>query len=465
MPFDILDAVLLSRLQFAFTIAVHIIFPALTIGLASWLAYLEGMWLKTDHPVYLEIYQFWVKIFAVNFGMGVVSGLVMSYEFGTNWSQFSDSVGNVIGPLLGFEVLTAFFLEASFLGIMLFGAGRVSKRMHFASTIIVAIGTLISAFWILSANSWMQTPTGFHVGDNNILYPDNWMEIIFNPSFIPRFFHMVTAAYLTTAFVIAGVAAWYMLKGRFVKPAQIMFANTMIAIAILAPTQLVIGDIHGTNTLAYQPEKIAAIEGLWDTTQYADLLLFAVPDENMQTNHHEIRIPGAASFILTHSWDGEVQGLKEFAPNIPPVAPVFYSFRIMVGIGMLMLLTGFVALCLYYRKQLFNSTWFQRWCILMAPSGFIAVIAGWCVTEIGRQPYIVFGVLKTIDMASPVPAAAVAWSLLLFVIVYFAVFGAGIYYILRLVKKGPKLGDWHDLYGAHHMKEPTTLADVFNLTP
>lgn len=464
MPFDILDAVLLSRMQFAFTVAIHIIFPALTIGLASWLAYLEGMWLKTDHPVYLEIYQFWVKIFAVNFGMGVVSGLVMSYEFGTNWSQFSDSVGNVIGPLLGFEVLTAFFLEASFLGIMLFGAGRVSKRMHFASTIIVAIGTLISAFWILSANSWMQTPTGFHVGENNILYPDNWMEIIFNPSFMPRFFHMVTAAYLTTAFVIAGVAAWYMLKGRFVKPAQIMFAKTMIAIAILAPVQIVIGDIHGTNTLAYQPEKVAAIEGLWDTTQYADLLLFAVPDENMQTNHHEIRIPGAASLILTHSWDGEVQGLKEFAPNIAPVAPVFYSFRIMVGIGMLMLLTGLVALFLYWKKRLFSSRTFQRWCILMAPSGFIAVIAGWCVTEIGRQPYVVFGVLKTIDMASPVPAAAVAWSLLLFVIVYFAVFGAGVYYILRLVKKGPKLGDWHDMYGAHNMKEPTTLADVFKLT-
>lgn len=464
MPFDMLDAVFLSRLQFAFTVAMHIIFPALTIGLASWLAYLEGMWLKTDHPIYLEIYQFWVKIFAVNFGMGVVSGLVMSYQFGTNWSQFSDSVGNVIGPLLGFEVLTAFFLEASFLGIMLFGAGRVSKRMHFASTLIVAFGTLLSAFWILSANSWMQTPTGFTVGENNILYPDNWLDIVFNPSFAPRFFHMVTGAYLTTAFVIAGVAAWYMLKGRFVKPAQIMFAKTMIAIAILAPVQILIGDIHGTNTLAYQPEKVAAIEGLWDTTQYADLLLFAVPDEDMQTNHHEIRIPGLASLILTHSFDGELQGLKEFAPNIAPVAPVFYAFRIMVGIGVLMLLTGLIALFLYSKKRLFTSAWFQRWCVLMAPSGFIAVIAGWCVTEIGRQPYVVFGVLKTADMASPVPAAAVAWSLLLFVVVYLAVFGAGVYYIIRLIKKGPKLGDWHDLYGAHHVKEPATLADVFKLT-
>lgn len=463
MLVDILDAVLLSRLQFAFTIAVHIIFPALTIGLASWLAYLEGMWLKTDHPVYLEIYQFWVKIFAVNFGMGVVSGLVMSYEFGTNWSHFSNSVGNVIGPLLGFEVLTAFFLEASFLGIMLFGAGRVSKRMHFASTLIVAIGTLISAFWILSANSWMQTPTGFSVGENNILYPENWMDVVFNPSFLPRFFHMITASYLTTAFVIAGVAAWYMLKGQFIKPAQIMFAKTMIAIAILAPIQIVLGDIHGNNTLAYQPEKVAAIEALWDTTQYADLLLFALPDEDMQANHYEIKIPGAASLILTHSWDGEVVGLKEFAPNIPPVSLVFFSFRIMVGIGLLMLLTGLLALYLYYRKRLFSSTLFQRWCIMMVPSGFIAIIAGWCVTEVGRQPYIVYGVLKTIDMASPLPAVVVAWSLLLFVLVYFAVFGAGIYYILRLIHKGPKLGDWHDIYGSHHIKTPTTLADVFRL--
>jgi cytochrome d ubiquinol oxidase subunit I len=311
----------------------------------------------------------------------------------------------------------------------------------------------------------MQTPTGFHVGENNILYPDNWMDIIFNPSFLPRFFHMITASYLTTAFVIAGVAAWYMLKGRYIKMAQIMFANTMIAIAILAPLQIVLGDIHGTNTLAYQPEKVAAIEGLWDTKQYADLLLFAVPDEDMQTNHHEIRIPGMASLILTHSWDGEVQGLKEFMPNIAPVAPVFFSFRIMVGIGLLMLLTSVLAFCLYHRKRLFTSTLFQRWCILMAPSGFIAVIAGWCVTEIGRQPYVVFGVLKTADMASPVPAEVVAWSLLLFVVVYFAVFGAGIYYILRLVRKGPTLGQWHDdLYGGHHIKEPTTLADVFKLT-
>lgn len=437
--FFALDPVLLARIQFAFTVSFHIIFPAFTIGLASWLAVVEWRWLKTRNEVYKELYQFWIKIFAVTFGMGVVSGVVLSYQFGTNWSAFSDQVGNVIGPLLGYEVLTAFFLEASFLGIMLFGWGRVSERMHFVATLIVAGGTLVSAFWILAANSWMQTPQGFEIGEGGILYPTSWMEIIFNPSFPYRFAHMITAAYLTTAFTVGGIGAWYLFTKKHIKHARIMLGMAMIMAVFVAPLQLFIGDAHGLNTLKHQPVKVAAMEGIWETEQGAALRIFGVPDEEEEVTKYSIEIPKMASFILTHDMDGEVKGLKEWAKeDRPPVAWVFYSFRVMVAIGMAMILTGIFAIILWARKRLFDTRWFQIWCMALTPSGFIALLAGWFVTEIGRQPYVAYGIIRTSDGVSPVLGEYVALSLLAFIIVYTFVFGAGSYYILRLIGKGPQ---------------------------
>ncbi len=433
-----LDPVLLARIQFAFTISFHIVFPAFTIGLASWLAVVEWRWLKTGDKIYQEIYRMWIKIFAVCFGLGVVSGVVMSYQIGTNWSMFSDKVGNVIGPLLGYEVLTAFFLEASFLGIMLFGWGRVSPRMHFASTCIVAVGTLISAFWIISANSWMHTPQGFEIGADGLLYPTSWIEIIFNPSFPYRLIHMITAAYLTTAFVVGGVGAYYLWQKIHVKHAKIMFSMAMLMAVFIAPIQLFIGDMHGLNTLEYQPRKVAAMEGIWETEKGAALRIFAIPDQENQTNHYEIKIPKLASFILTHEWDGEIKGLKEWKPeDQPPVAIVFYSFRVMIGIGMAMILTGVFAVFLFFRKRLYDTKYFQYWCMAMTPTGFIAILAGWFVTEVGRQPYTVYGVLRTADSISPVIPEQIAITLLAFIITYIFLFGAGSYYIIKLIGKGP----------------------------
>lgn len=432
-----LDPLLLARIQFAFTVSFHIVFPAFTIGLASFLAVVEGLWLKTGRSVYREVYKFWVKIFAVCFGMGVVSGVVMSYEFGTNWSVFADHVGNVIGPLLGYEVLTAFFLEASFLGVMLFGWNRVSPRMHFASTVIVALGTLVSAFWILSANSWMQTPQGYSVGANGLLYPENWMEIIFNPSFPYRLAHMVTAAYLTTAFVVGGIGAWYLLQKRHVDHARVMLGMAMIMAIFVAPLQLMIGDVHGLNTLKYQPAKVAAMEGQWTREGNAALRLIAFPDEANETTKDILTVPGLASLILTHKKDGEIPGLKEFKPeDRPPVAIVFWSFRVMVGLGLAMIFTGIMAVILYFRKRLFDCKPFLMWCAAMTPAGFIALLAGWFVTEVGRQPYVAYGVLRTNEMVSPVLGEYVALSLLAFVIVYTLLFGAATYYILKLIGKG-----------------------------
>jgi cytochrome bd ubiquinol oxidase subunit I len=433
-----LDPVLLARIQFAFTISFHIVFPAFTIGLASFLAVVEGCYLKTNNSYYHDLYKFWVKIFAVAFGMGVVSGVVMSYQFGTNWSVFSDRTANVLGPLLGFEVLTAFFLEASFLGIMLFGWGRVSKRMHFVSTCIVAVGTLISAFWILSANSWMQTPQGFTIAADGRLYPSNWLEIIFNPSFPYRFIHMVTAAYLATAFVVGGVGAFYLWQKRHIPQAKIMLGMATMMAALLAPMHAYIGDLHGLNTLEYQPAKVAAMEGIWETEKSAGLRLFAWPDEENETNHYEIIIPKLASLILTHSLDGEIKGLKEWKKeDRPPVAWVFWSFRVMVGIGLLMILLGVLSAIYYFREKLFTSRRLQVCWMLMMPSGFIAVLAGWFVTEIGRQPYTAYGIIRTAESVSPaIMGPQVAWSLLAFVVMYILVFGAGSYYILKLIGKG-----------------------------
>lgn len=435
------DPVFLARIQFAFTVSFHIIFPAFTIGLASYLAMLEFLWLKTHKPVYKSLYKFWIKIFAVSFGMGVVSGIVLSYQFGTNWSGFSHLIGNVLGPLLAYEVLTAFFLEASFLGIMLFGWERVGDRLHFASTCIVAVGTLVSAFWILSANSWMHTPAGYEIKDG-IYYARDWLEIIFNPSFPYRFAHMVAGAYLTTAFVVIGVGAWYLLRGRFQEQARVMLSMGLWFVLIFAPAQLFIGDLHGLNVRDVQPAKLAAMEGHWETGGNVPLLLFAWPDQEAEKNHFEIGIPSAASLIITHSAEGEITGLKDFVPaDRPPVAIVFWSFRIMVALGFLMIFIAFAGLFLRWRGRMYDAPWFLNLAVYSIPSGFIAVLAGWFVAEIGRQPYLVHELIRTAEAASPVPAGSILVSLVLFVLAYGVVFGAGMYYIVKLVRRGPADGD------------------------
>jgi cytochrome d ubiquinol oxidase subunit I len=441
------DAFILSRIQFAFTVAFHIIFPAFTIGLASWLAALEFRWLKTGNPVFKNLYKFWVKVFAVSFGLGVVSGVVMSYQFGTNWSGFSDFTGNVLGPVIAYEVVTAFFLEAAFLGIMLFGWNRVGDRLHFFATCMVALGTLLSAFWILSANSWMQTPAGFEI-ENGVAVPVNWFEIVFNPSFPNRFAHMVMACYLTTAFAVAGMSAYMLLRGRRrgremgqtlrMEGARRSLSMATAFAAIFAPVQSFLGDLHGLNVLAYQPTKLAAMEGNWETQAGAPLLLFAIPDEEAEENRFEIGIPKLGSLILTHELDGVVPGLKEVPPEMrPPIWPVFYSFRVMVAIGFLMLAVGAWSIWLRLRGRLYDSPAFLRVCVAMLPSGFIAVLTGWFTAEIGRQPYVVYGLLRTIDAVSPVTTGAVAASLIAFVIVYAIVFTAGTYYLVKLLRRGP----------------------------
>ena len=431
------DATFLARIQFAFTVSFHIIFPSFTIGLAAFIATLLVRWRMTGAEHLHRLARFWTKIFAVSFAMGVVSGIVLSYEFGTNWSGFSRVVGNVLGPLLGYEVLTAFFLEASFLGIMLFGWNRVSPNLHVTSAVLVAIGTSISAFWILAANSWMQTPAGHEIRDG-IAYPVSWIEIIFNPSFPYRFAHMFTAAFLTTSLVVAAVGARYLLAERFVEEAKTMLRMGIGMAALLAPLQLVIGDMHGLNTAEHQPAKVAAMEAHWDGSKPADLVLFAWPDDAAETNHFEISIPNAASLIITHDSQGLFKGLKDFAPqDRPPVKPVFFAFRVMVGLGLLMIAAGAIGAFLWWRRTLFETRWFLTPLSFSWPAGFIAILAGWWVTETGRQPWLATGILRTADAASPVSAGAVLTTLVLFVIVYSVVFSMGIYYINRLIEKGP----------------------------
>ncbi len=436
--FSELDPLLLSRIQFAFTISFHIIFPSFTIGLAAWLVVLEALWLKTGKQIYADISRHWIKIFAISFGMGVVSGVVMSYEFGTNWSELSRRGGNVIGPLLSYEVLTAFFLEAGFLGIMLFGRERVPKAVHFFATCMVALGTAISAFWILSANSWMQTPQGFTVDSEGVLHVADWWQVIFNPSFPYRFTHMVAAAYLTTAFVVGGVGAWYILRDRCVPHGRVMLGMALSLIVWLAPLQLVIGDMHGLNAREYQPAKIAAVEAHWETRRGAPLVLFAWPDTETESNLYEIAIPKLGSLVLTHEWDGEVRGLKSFPPEDRPnpIIP-FFSFRIMVGIGFLMIALGITGAVLWLMGRLYTTRWYLHAMAWSFPIGFIAVLAGWFVAEVGRQPWVVYNVLRTADAVSPVPGGSVLTTLLLFFVVYGIIFGAGIYYIAQLVRRGP----------------------------
>lgn len=436
--FEQFDATLLARIQFAFTISFHIIFPSFSIGLASYLAVLEGLWLWTGREVYLRLFKYWLKIFAVVFGMGVVSGVVMSYQFGTNWSVFSDKAGPILGPLMAYEVLTAFFLEAGFLGVMLFGMNRVGRSLHFFATLMVAVGTLFSAFWILSANSWMHTPAGFSINEAGQFVPEDWWAIVFNPSFPYRLLHMVLAAYLTTAFVVGAVGAYHLLRNRGGEAVRMMFSMALWMAALVAPLQIAAGDLHGLNSLEHQPAKIAAMEGHFETQTGAPLILFGLPDMAAEETRYAIEIPKLGSLILKHSPDAELQGLKDWPPEDRPYAPaVFWSFRIMVGLGVLMALLGLASLLLRWRGRLYDSRWLQRWAIATGPSGFVAVLAGWITTEMGRQPYTVYGLLRTADSVAPVAAPAVIWSLLAFVVVYFAVFGAGTAYLLRLMAQLP----------------------------
>jgi cytochrome d ubiquinol oxidase subunit I len=433
------DAILLARFQFAFTIAFHIIFPAFTIGLASYLAVLEGLFLKTRNPVYQKLYRYWLKIFAVAFGMGVVSGIVMSYQFGTNWSVFSDKAGPVIGPLMGYEVLTAFFLEAGFLGVMLFGMNKVGERLHYFATLMVAVGTAISAFWILSVNSWMQTPAGFAMNEQGQYVVTSWMEAIFNPSFPYRLAHMLLAAYLTTAFVVGAVGAWHLLKDKSSQAARKMFSMAMWMALIVAPLQVFVGDLHGLNTQEHQPAKVAAMEGHFKSEAQAPLYLFGWPNEEEAKVDYAIKIPGLASFILKHDVNATVTGLDAFPRDEwPPVPIVFWSFRIMVGIGLLMVFIGLWSGYLRLRKQLYERPLLHRAAVLMGPLGFVAVIAGWVVTEVGRQPWVIHGLLRTSDAASPIDAVGVGSSLVAFIVVYFLVFGAGTVYMLRKMAGNPE---------------------------
>jgi cytochrome d ubiquinol oxidase subunit I len=437
---DSWDALLLARWQFAFTVSFHIVFPAFSIGLASYLAVLEGLWLKTGQERYLALFNYWKKIFAIGFGMGVVSGLVMSYEFGTNWSVFSDKAGPVIGPLMGYEVLTAFFLEAGFLGVMLFGMNKVGRQLHYFATLMVAFGTALSAFWILAVNSWMQTPTGHSNNEVGQFIPNDWWAIIFNPSFPYRFVHMVLAAYLTTALVVGAVGAWHLLRARDNSAVRTMFSMAMWMLAIVAPIQIFAGDQHGLNTLAYQPAKIAAMEGHFEPQAGAPLILFGWPDMEQGKTLYKVEIPKLGSLILTHSWDGVVPGLNQWpVAEWPNATIIFWSFRIMVGIGALMLTLGIWSLWQRWRDTLCRPG-LIHWCaVLMGPMGFVAVIAGWVTTEVGRQPYTIYGLLRTADSVSPIAAPAVAFSLAAFVVVYFVIFGAGIFYMLRMMGEPPRL--------------------------
>jgi cytochrome bd ubiquinol oxidase subunit I len=436
------DALTLARLQFAFTVSFHIVFPAFTIGLASYLAVLEGLWLFTGRSVFIALFNYWKKIFAISFGMGVVSGIVMSYQFGTNWSVFSDRTGPILGPLLGYEVMSAFFLEAGFLGVMLFGMDRVGKGLHAFATLMVAVGTFLSAFWILAANSWMQTPAGHVTNTAGQFVPVDWWAIIFNPSFPYRLVHMVLAAYLTTAFVVGGVGAYHLLRDRGNESARLMFSMAMWMAALVAPLQVVAGDLHGLNTLEHQPAKIAAMEGHWETRAGQPLILVGWPSMAAETTSYTVELPKVGSLILTHDWNGSVKGLKAWPPQERPNATiVFWSFRIMVGIGLLMVLVGVWSLLQRYRRQLTASAALLRFAVLMSPAGFIAVLAGWITTEVGRQPYTVYGLLRTAQSQSPIDAAAVAGSLLAFIIVYFTAFGAGTFYILRLMRHQPQLDE------------------------
>jgi cytochrome d ubiquinol oxidase subunit I len=437
-----LTALDLARIQFGFTMSSHIIFPAITIGLASYLAVLEGLWLWTKNVAYRDLYHFWSKIFAVNFAMGVVSGLVMAYQFGTNWSYFSASAGSIVGTLLTYEVLTAFFLEAGFLGVMLFGWNKVGPGLHFFATTMVAIGTLISATWILASNSWMQTPQGFEIVNGRVV-PIDWLKVIFNPSFPYRLAHMTVAAYLATALFVGASGAWHLLKRQGTAAVRTMLSMAMWMVLVVAPLQIAIGDAHGLMDLEYQPAKIAAVEGHWENNpdESVPLILFGWPDMTAETTRYAIEIPHLGSMVLTHSWDGQIRALKDFpAEDRPNSTIVFWTFRVMAGLGFLMLLLGLWGAWARWRRRLFESRLFLRFAVLMGPAGLIAILAGWLTTEIGRQPWVVYGVMRTRDAVSNHSALELTTSLAMFLVMYAAVFGTGISYMIKLVAKGPETG-------------------------
>ncbi len=439
-----MDAFHLARAQFGFTVAFHIVFPAFSIGLASYLMVLEALWLRTGQPVYLDLFKYWIKIFAIGFAMGVVSGLVMSYQFGTNWSQFADKAGPVIGPVMAYEVLTAFFLEAGFLGVMLFGMQRVGRKLHMFATCMVAGGTFLSAFWILSVNSWMQTPAGYGVGPDGRMFPTDYWQVVFNPSVFVRVPHMVLASYLIVAFIVGGVGAWHMLRGHATPAVRKMFSMAMWMATIVAPLQIGMGDLHGLNTLKYQPMKIAALEGDWAPSgpNGAPLILFGLPDMAREKTLYKVEIPHLSSLILTHSWNGRVPGLKQVPAADRPYAPVvFWTFRVMVGIGFAMFALGAASLLARWRGTLYTSRWLHRAALIMAPTPIVAMLCGWMTTEIGRQPYTVYGVLRTINSVSPIALPGIATSLAVFAVVYFVVFGAGVMVILRMMAKPPVAGE------------------------
>jgi cytochrome d ubiquinol oxidase subunit I len=437
-----LDPVLLSRLQFAWVIGFHILLPAITVGLASYIALMEGLSFFTGKDVYFRVSSFWTRIFAIAFGMGVVSGVVMPFQFGTNWSRYADATANVLSPLFAYEGLTAFFLEAGFLGVLLFGRSLVPRWAHFGAALMVAFGTLLSSFWILSANSWMQTPAGYKLIDGRF-YPESWTAIIFNPSFPYRLGHTVVGFYITSAFVVLGVAAWFLRNRKFPEEARIMLSTSAWLITVLVPIQILLGDMHGLNTLQYQPAKLAAIEANWTRESHAALTLFAIPDQAKETNHLSIEVPELGSLILTHSFNGVVPGLKDYpADHRAPVILPFFAFRIMVGLGLVMLAIAALSLWLRMRKRLHDTAWFLRICEFAGPIGFLAVLAGWTVTETGRQPWLVYGVLRTADSVSPsLSGGDVLLSFIGYIVVYLVMFPTGFLLMRYVVRKGIQAPD------------------------
>lgn len=434
-----LDAVFLSRLQFVWVVAFHILLPAFTVGLASFIAFMEGLHFITKREIYFRISTFWIKVFSVAFGMGVVSGIVMPFQFGTNWSRFSLATANVLSPLLGYEGLTAFFLEATFLGILLFGRRLVPRWVHFAAALMVAFSTLFSSFWILAVNSWMQTPAGYSFV-NGRFYPKDWWQVIFNPSFPYRLAHTICGFYVTTAFVVLGVAA-YLIRGRkFVEEGRVILSTTLWLLLVLTPLQIFLGDLHGLNTLEYQPAKLAAIEARWSTQSRVPLTLFAIPDGARETNRWEVNVPVLGSLILTHSANGTIRGLKDWpADERPPVGPPFFAFRIMVGIGLLMLVLVLIGNLLRIRRRLFGNRMFLKACEIAAPAGFVAVLSGWVVTEVGRQPWTVYGLMRTTDSVSPsLTGTDVLLSFIGYIAVYLIIFPAGLLIMARIVRRGPE---------------------------
>lgn len=432
-----MDPILLARAQFAANMSFHILFPTITIALGWMLLFFRWRWLRTQHEAWLAAYRFWTKVFALSFALGVVSGITMSFQFGTNWAGYMERVGNIAGPLLGYEVLTAFFLEASFLGIMLFGHGRVSERLHFVSTFLVALGTTLSAFWILCLDSWMQTPVGFEVRDG-VFHATSWLEILTNPSFPYRLTHMLLASALTVCFLLAGISAWQTLKGTTNASTALVLRVGLTLAAVLVPVQVVVGDLHGLNTLKHQPAKIAAMEAIWQTQRGAPLLLFAWPDEQARRNHFEVGIPRGASLILAHDAEGEIRGLDDFRGEHPPVAPVFFGFRVMVGTGLLMLASSWMGLWLGRRRHWVPEKFPRPLLGLLAAmsfSGWIATLAGWYVTEIGRQPFIVHGLVRTADVASNVGAGMVLSTFVLYLALYVVLVAAYVAVVKYMAEK------------------------------